>query len=221
MSDSYWNVVHILNETHRSPGSVVQLNVESTAGKTLLLWSFSKTKPTEADFLHHRLYSEMFKIREDVGPHLHEFCASSVLINGWAASATRRMALIRLCGKALVAFKSSTEITMPAVGKTLISLRYFYRYKSLDIIPKYALNIVANTYTNNWCAGVWSNPMLFLEGLTPVPAELSQCLTSNCFQLSRHRRLSPGTCTTSLSPQWEANNRFTATGRLCTELLQY
>lgn len=80
---------------------------------------------------------------------------------------------------------------------------------------------MANTYTNHWCAGVWSNPMLFLEGLTPVPAELSQCLTSNCFQLSRHRRLSPGTCTTSLSPQWEANNRFTATGCLCTESPQY
>lgn len=220
MSDSNWNAVHILNEAHRSPGSV-ELNVESTAGKTLLLWSFSKTKPTEADFLHHRLYSETFKIGEDVGPHLREFCASSVLINGRSASAAWRMALIRQCGKAPVAFKSSTEMTMPAVGKTLISPQYFYRYKTLDMIPNYTFNIMANTYTNHWCAGVWSNPMLFLEGLTPVPAELSQCLTSNCFQLSRHRRLSPGTCTTSLSPQWEANNRFTATGCLCAELPQY
>lgn len=54
----------------------------------------------------------------------------------------------------------------------------------------------------------WDHVRLFLEGLTPVPAELSQLLISNCFQLSRHRRLSPGTCTTSLLPLEEADSSF-------------
>lgn len=54
----------------------------------------------------------------------------------------------------------------------------------------------------------WDHVRLFLEGLTPVPAELSQLFISNCFQLSRHRRLSPGTCTTSLLPLEEADSSF-------------
>lgn len=54
----------------------------------------------------------------------------------------------------------------------------------------------------------WDQVRLFLEGLTPVPAELSQLFISNCFQLSRHRRLSPGTCTTSLLPLEEADSSF-------------
>lgn len=68
------------------PGTFVQSDVESFTGKTLLLWSFSNTKPTEADFLHQELYSQRFTFREDVWVHLCEFCASSALTGGWLRS---------------------------------------------------------------------------------------------------------------------------------------
>lgn len=69
--------------------------VERTAGKTLLLWSFHITKPTEADFLHHRILQS----REDVRPHLYGFCTPAALIIGRLASVIWRMALMRFSGK--------------------------------------------------------------------------------------------------------------------------
>lgn len=91
------------------------------------------------------------------------------------------------------------NLMMTAAGKTLINhcadaktrmFQYCGKHKSLASTLKH-----------------WT---LFLEGLTPVPAELSQCLTSNCFQLSRHRRLSPDTCPASHLPQGAAKSRVTA-----------
>lgn len=56
----------------------VQSDVESTTGKTLLLWFFSNTKPTEADILHYKLNREVTTPRGCVG---REFFASAALEN--------------------------------------------------------------------------------------------------------------------------------------------
>lgn len=102
-----------------------------------------------------------------------------------------------------------------------MSQYHLCRCRSSDIVQHYATDVMAKTHlrvarVHRVSPWLRSGPGLFLEGLTPVPAELSQCLTSNCFQLSRHRRLSPGTCTTSLLPQEEADNSSTARGSLGT-----
>lgn len=88
---------------------------------------------------------------------------------------------------------------MTAAGKTLINHCADAKTRMFQYSGKH--ESLASTL-KHW--------MLFLEGLTPVPAELSQCLTSNCFQLSRHRRLSPDTCTTSHLPHGAAKSGVTA-----------
>lgn len=88
---------------------------------------------------------------------------------------------------------------MTAAGKTLINHCADAKTRMFQYCGKH--KYLASTLKH------WT---LFREGLTPVPAELSQCLTSNCFQLSRHRRLSPDTCTASYLPQRAAKSGVTA-----------
>lgn len=110
--------------------------VERRAGKTLLLWSFHMTKPTEADFLHYRI----LQFREDVRPHLYGFCTPAALIMGWLAAvffSIWRMALMRFSGggEAVTGFQSrkcDDGCSWKNTDKVMLGCK---KQKSRDIVP--------------------------------------------------------------------------------------